>query len=119
MTFCKFYSIFCKVNPKVTLKVTLDSARQITIFVTSFVTSLSPIHFETISTPNLHFWCRNATNKLVFWDNFAILKVWRHFCNHHNIYTTPYMTNTETVYEISALFNAQLGEILELYQTKC
>ena len=39
MTFCKFYSIFCKVTPKVTLKVTLDLARQITLPITSSITS--------------------------------------------------------------------------------
>ena len=39
MTFCKFYSIFCKVTFKVTLKVTLDLARQITLPITSSITS--------------------------------------------------------------------------------
>ena len=75
MTFCKFESNFCKV----TLKVTLNSARQITIFITilspPLSPPLSPTNFETISTPSLHFWRRNATNKQVFGVNLAILKV--------------------------------------------
>ena len=82
MTFCKFYSIFCKVTPKVTLKVTLDSARQITFFITivspPISPPVSPTNFETISTPNLHFWRRNASNKPVFGAKLAILKVWCH-----------------------------------------
>ena len=75
MTFCKFHSNISKV----TFKVTLNSARQITIFITilspPLSPPLSPTNFETISTPSLHFWRRNATNKQVFGVNLAILKV--------------------------------------------
>ena len=38
MTFCKFYSIFCKVTFKVTFKVTLNSARLMTHLMTAKMT---------------------------------------------------------------------------------